>query len=267
MELQQSDSQSHRAACQRHERSFTHNNNPSKSALTGLWVITVLSLECFVFRFACSVSKANNHSLFTVWVGAFFFFSLSLFLQQGKLHTRVTALRERQDQQPRRVLVSAVLNQRGQGRWLQPCSLLTLWQGQKRVGDMDILYSYSAHYNKLPSIAAIKSPRYTIPRYLSNTSYLKKEKVQSIHCSSSRSELGGGCPNSKIERLSRRGCLSACVQRLGAPQAFTGITQRGQHRQTTAHTCLHTQTHPDLPAWLVWGMLSLLEGFMMANRG
>lgn len=40
---------------------------------------------------------------------------------------------------------------------------------------MDILYSYSAHYNKLPSIAAIKSPRYTILRYLSNTSYLKKK--------------------------------------------------------------------------------------------
>lgn len=98
--------QSHRAACQRHERSFTHNNNPSKSALTGLWVITVLSLECFVFRFACSVSKANNHSLFTVWVGLFF-------LQQGKLHTRVTALREREDQQPRQALVSAVLNQGG----------------------------------------------------------------------------------------------------------------------------------------------------------
>lgn len=64
----------HRAACQRHERSLTHNNNPSKSALISFWVITVFSLECFVFRFACSVSKANNHSLFTVWVGLFFLF-------------------------------------------------------------------------------------------------------------------------------------------------------------------------------------------------
>ena len=73
----------------------THNNNPPQSALTALWVITVLSLECFVFRFACSVSKANNHSLFTLWAIAPT--SLSLFfrppLQWGKLHTGVTALR------------------------------------------------------------------------------------------------------------------------------------------------------------------------------
>lgn len=120
--------QSHRAACQRHERSFTHNNNPSKSALTGLWVITVLSLECFVFRFACSVSKANNHSLFTVWVGLFFF---SLFLQQRKLHMRVTALREREDQQPRRVLVSAVLNQGGRDADYSPAVCWLCGKGSK----------------------------------------------------------------------------------------------------------------------------------------
>lgn len=122
-----SPTQSHRAACQRHERSFTHNNNRSKSALTGLWVITVLSLECFVFRFACSVSKANNRSLFTVWVGLFFFFSL----QQGKLHTRVTALRERQDQQLCRVLVSAVLNQGGRDADFSPAVCWLCGKGSK----------------------------------------------------------------------------------------------------------------------------------------
>lgn len=121
-----SPTQSHRAACQRHERSFTHNNNRSKSALTGLWVITVLSLECFVFRFACSVSKANNRSLFTVWVGLFFFS-----LQQGKLHTRVTALRERQDQQLCRVLVSAVLNQGGRDADFSPAVCWLCGKGSK----------------------------------------------------------------------------------------------------------------------------------------
>lgn len=125
---------SHRTACQRHERSFTHNNNPSKSALTGLWVITVLSLECFVFRFACSVSKANNHSLFTVWVGLFF-------PSLGQItHKSDSSQRKRG---PTASLASGKcsLKSRGQGRWLQPCSLLTLWQGQQRAGDMDILYS------------------------------------------------------------------------------------------------------------------------------
>ena len=162
-----SPTRSHRAACQRHERSFTHNNNPSKSALTGLWVITVLSLECFVFRFACSVSKANNHSLFTVWVGLFFLPSAGQITHKSDSSQRKTG----PTASPGSGKCS--LKSRGQGRWLQPCSLLTLWQGQRRVGDMDILYSYSAYYNKLPSIAAIKSPWYTILRYLSNTSYLK----------------------------------------------------------------------------------------------
>ena len=143
--------QNHRAACQRHERSFTHNNNPSKSALTGLWVITVLLLECFVFRFACSVSKANNHSLFTVWVG-YFFFSFS----RANYTWSDSSQRKRG---PTASLGSGKcsLKSRGQGRWLQPCSLLTLWQGQRRGEDMDIQYSNSAHYNKLPSIEAIKS--------------------------------------------------------------------------------------------------------------
>lgn len=161
---------SHRAACQRHERSFTHNNNPSKSALIGLWVITVLLLECFVFRFACSVSKANNHSLFTVWVGVFF-------PSAGQItHKSDSSQRKRG---PTASLGSGKcsLKSRGQERWLQPCSLLTLWQGQQRVEDMDILYSYSAHYNKLPSIAAIKSAYYTILRYFSETSYRKNSAV------------------------------------------------------------------------------------------
>ena len=169
-----SPTRSHRAACQRHERSFTHNNNPSKSALTGLWVITVLSLECFVFRFACSVSKANNHSLFTVWVGLFFLPSAGQITHKSDSSQRKTG----PTASPGSGKCS--LKSRGQGRWLQPCSLLTLWQGQRRVGDMDILYSYSAYYNKLPSIAAIKSPWYTILRYLSNTS----KTVQSNHCRS-----------------------------------------------------------------------------------
>lgn len=181
--------QSHKAACQRHERSFTHNNNPSKSALTGLWVITVLSLECFVFRFACSVSKANNHSLFTVWVGLFFFFPSA-----GQITHKSDSSQRKRGPTASPGSGKCSLKSTGQGRWLQPCSLLTLWQGQQRVGDMDILYSYSAHYNKLPSIAAIKSPWYTILRYMSNTSYLKT--VQSIHCRSFWPKHREGCPNS-----------------------------------------------------------------------
>lgn len=76
---------SQETACQRHERSLTHKNSLSKSALIGFWVITVLSLECFVFRFACSVSKANNHSLFTVWVGLFFPFRRANYTQEWQL--------------------------------------------------------------------------------------------------------------------------------------------------------------------------------------
>lgn len=105
-------------------KGHSHTITISKSALTGLWVITVLLLECFVFRFACSVSKANNHSLFTVWVGLFF-------LQQGKLHTRVTALRERQDQQSRQVLVSAVLNQGGRDADYSPAVCWLCGKGSK----------------------------------------------------------------------------------------------------------------------------------------
>lgn len=129
--------QSCRAACQRHERSFTHNNNPSKSALIGLWVITVLSLECFVFRFTCSVSKANNHSLFTVWVGL-------LFLPwAGQITPKSDSSQRKRGPTASLGSGKCSLKSRGQGRWLQPCSLLTLWQGQQRAGDMDTLYSCS----------------------------------------------------------------------------------------------------------------------------
>lgn len=148
--------QSRRAACQRHERSFTHNNNPSKSALIGLWVITVLSLECFVFRFACSVSKANNHSLFTVWVGLFSFF---FFLQQVKLHPRVTALREREDQQPHCVLVSVVLNQGGRDADYSPAVCWLCGKGSKGL-ETWIYCTLRAHCNKVPSIVAVKSVIY-----------------------------------------------------------------------------------------------------------
>lgn len=127
IELQQSNSEPQSGMPKTWKVIHTHNNNPSKSALTGSWVITVLLLECFVFRFACSVSKANNHSLFTVWVGLFFFF----FLRRGKLHTRVTALRERGDQQPRRVLVSAVLNQGGRDADCSPAVCWLCGKGSK----------------------------------------------------------------------------------------------------------------------------------------
>lgn len=49
-------------------KGHSHTITIPKSALTlpDLWVITVLSLECFVLRLACSISKTSNHSLFTV---------------------------------------------------------------------------------------------------------------------------------------------------------------------------------------------------------
>lgn len=137
---------------------------------------------------------------------------------------------------------------------------------------MDILYSYSAHYNKLPSIAAIKSPWYTILRYVSNTSYLKKT-VQSIHCRSFWSKHWEGCPNSNTESLLRHVYyLWVCkdfepFRPSLAPHREVSTCNQNSHMLAHAHTHSHTQTHADLPAWLVWGMLLLGKDLWWQTEG
>lgn len=233
-------------------KGHSHTITISKSALTGLWVITVLLLECFVFRFACSVSKANNHSLFTVWVGLFF-------PSAGQITHKSDSSQRKTGPTVSPGSGKCSLKSRGKGRWLQPCSLLTLWQGQQRVGDMDILYSYNGHYNKLPSIAAIKSAWYTILRYLSNTLYLKKN-VEPTHWRSFWSKHTGGCPYSKIESLLRRVYL--CVfPKTSSPSGF-----HWHHTRRLAQTTRHTNTRRS-NCMASLGYASPLEGFMMANRG
>lgn len=110
------------------ERSFTQNNNPSKSTLTHCLLGNYSSL-CFSLCLFCLKSEQPLiiHGL-----------SQAFSLQWGKLHTKGTALRERRvaaaSPASSKCSLKSWGGREGEGHWLtttlQSCCLLTLWQGQ-----------------------------------------------------------------------------------------------------------------------------------------
>lgn len=99
--------------------------------------------------------------------------------------------------------------------------------------------------------------------------------MPSFHCRSFRSKHWEGHSNSKTESLLRRVyylCVCKDFEPFGPSQAPHGeVSTHNQNSHILAHAHTHpdsrTQTHADLPAWLVWGMLLLWKDLWWQTEG